>query len=76
MEFMEEAGMTATDVLVSATSAAAELIDATDIGIIEVGARADLLAMREDPTVSISALRTMNWVMSGGQIVRADRGGE
>lgn len=72
MEFMEEAGMTATQVLVSATSDAAELIDATDIGRIAVGMRADLIALREDPTETISALRSMDWVMLAGRVVRAD----
>lgn len=73
MEFMQEAGMTALQVLVSATSDAAELIDASDLGRIEVGARADLIAMREDPTESISALRSMDWVMKDGRIVRSER---
>lgn len=73
MEFMQEAGMTALQVLISATSDAAELIDARDLGRIEVGARADLIAMREDPTESISALRSMDWVMKDGRIVRSER---
>src|SRR5690606_9327136 len=49
MEFMEEAGMSALQVLVSATSDAATLIDATDLGKVEVGAWADFIAMDEDP---------------------------
>src|SRR5690606_40493004 len=53
MEFMQEAGMSAQQVLVSATSDAAELIEAKDLGHIAVGARADLIAMGEDPTRSI-----------------------
>lgn len=73
MEFMQEAGMTALQVLISATSDAAELIDARDLGRIKVGARADLIAMREDPTASISALRSMDWVMKDGRIVRSER---
>lgn len=72
MEFMEEAGMSAGDVMVSATSAAAELIGDEGLGRIAVGARGDLIAMHEDPTASVSALRTLDWVMQGGRVVRAD----
>lgn len=72
MEFMQEAGMSALQVLVSATSDAAELIEAKDLGQIAVGARADLIAMGADPTRSISALRSIDWVMKDGRIVRSD----
>lgn len=72
MEFMEEAGMSAAEVLIAATSDAAELIGDERLGRIEVGARADLIAMREDPTERVSALRTLDWVMQAGRVVRAD----
>lgn len=75
MEFMEEAGMSALEVIVSATSDAAELIGDDRLGRIAVGARADLIAMREDPTASASALRTLDWVMRAGRVVRADAEG-
>ena len=35
-------------------------------------ARADLIAMKQDPTASVSALRTLHWVMKDGDVYRDD----
>lgn len=73
MEFMVEAGMDDRDVMMSATSRAAELLGATGLGVIAVGAHADLIATDDDPTEDVSALRGIDWVMKGGVVVRDDR---
>jgi imidazolonepropionase-like amidohydrolase len=42
------------------------------VGSVEVGKRADLIAMKADPTQSVSALRTLHWVMKDGNVYRDD----
>ncbi|WP_307852467.1 amidohydrolase family protein [Glaciihabitans sp. dw_435] len=70
MEFMVEAGMSDLDVLRSATSGAAELLGDPTVGTIAVGQHADFIAMGDDPTTDISALRSIAWVMKGGRVYR------
>jgi len=72
MEFMEDAGMSARAVMEAATSRAAELLGVGNVGVIQPGAYADLIATADDPTEHIAALRGINWVMKGGQVVRDD----
>jgi imidazolonepropionase-like amidohydrolase len=73
MEFMVEAGMSPIDVMRSATSSAAELIGDESFGSVRVGARADFVAMADDPTADVSALRGIDWVMKDGRVYRDDR---
>lgn len=47
---MFEAGMTTSDILVSATISAADLIDRDDLGTLEAGHRADIIATAESPS--------------------------
>lgn len=72
MEFMVEAGMTSLDVMRSATERPAEWLESEDFGRIEVGRRADLIVMSEDPTEDISALRGIDTVLKGGVLHRDD----
>jgi len=70
MEYYVEAGMTPVAALRSATVEAASLLGAEkDIGTIEAGKYADLIAVRSDPTRNVSALREIVWVMKGGEVV-------
>jgi imidazolonepropionase-like amidohydrolase len=48
---------------------------ADDFGTVQPGRFADLIAMDSDPSGDVSALRTLRWVMKGGQVVRDDRRG-
>lgn len=73
MEFMVDAGMSPIDVMRSATSSAAELTGDESFGSIRVGARADFVAMADDPTLDVSALRGIDWVMKDGRVYRDDR---
>ncbi|QJA00007.1 amidohydrolase family protein [Leifsonia sp. PS1209] len=73
MEFMVDAGMSPIDVMRSATSSAAELIGDESFGSIRVGSRADFVAMADDPTLDVSALRGIDWVMKDGRVYRDDR---
>lgn len=70
-----EAGMTPLQALRSATSASATMLGAErDIGSIEPGKYADILALAEDPRQDISALRKIVLIMKGGAVYRDDTG--
>jgi imidazolonepropionase-like amidohydrolase len=73
MEFMVDAGMTAASVLASATSRAARCLGRSDVGSIQVDARADLLVLDGDPLAEISALRDIHCVIKDGMVYRDDR---
>ena len=73
MEHMQEAGMTPMDVIVAATSRAAEVVDARrELGSLEPGKLADLIACPGNPASGVGALRNTAFVMKGGEIVRQD----
>ncbi len=46
-----------------------------DLGTVEPGKYADLVATDADPLRDVSALRGVRWVMKGGEVVRDDRAG-
>lgn len=61
-------GMTPREVLVSATSGAAELLDITaETGTLDVGKAADLIAVDGDPLLDATALTKINYVMARGK---------
>lgn len=67
--YMVEAGMSATEAIRCATVHAADLCGLSDeIGTIEVGKRADLIAVDGDPTRDVSVLLDVAWVMAGGRM--------
>jgi imidazolonepropionase-like amidohydrolase len=76
LEYMAGFGLTPLAALRAATVVAARWLGADDdFGTIQAGRFADLIAMDEDPSRDVSALRTVRWVMKGGQVVRDDRRG-
>ncbi|QIG39755.1 amidohydrolase family protein [Microbacterium sp. 4R-513] len=71
LEHMQAGGLSASQVLSAATAAPARWLDADDrIGILAPGRFADLIAMPDDPTADVSALRGIDFVMKGGVVVR------
>lgn len=61
-------GMTPREVLVSATSGAAELLDITgETGTLDPGKSADLIAVQGDPLADAGALTRVNYVMVRGK---------
>lgn len=67
-------GMTNWDALRSGTVVAAELLDQVGtLGVIAPGARADIVAMRDDPLKDITATERVAFVMKDGIIVRAPK---
>ncbi len=68
---MVENGMSEMDVLVSATINAADLIDMSDqIGTIEAGKLADIIAVDGSPLADISELLDVDFVMKGGKVYK------
>ena len=70
-EYYVEAGMTPLQALQAATSEAARLLGAQDdLGSLSQGKFADLIAVPNDPTRDISALREIVLVVKDGRLVR------
>ncbi len=68
------AGLTPMEAILTATRNAADLIgDAQDIGSVQPGRYADLVAVSADPIADVTALEHVDFVMKGGVVVR--RGG-
>jgi imidazolonepropionase-like amidohydrolase len=71
LQEMTRVGMSAPDAIVAATSAAAEALGVDGaVGSLASGKKADLLLVNGDPTQDICALRNVDTVILGGQIVR------
>jgi imidazolonepropionase-like amidohydrolase len=69
MDAMQRAGMSAPEVLISATSRNARILRLTDRGAIRPGLLADLVAVDGDPTRDLNAVRNVRLVMKGGEVV-------
>lgn len=70
LEEMVGIGMSPVEAVTAATSRAADAIGVGHlVGSLTVGKKADLLIVDSDPTQDISALRNIDTVMLGGQIV-------
>ena len=68
---MVKNGMSAAQALRSATSAAAELLGMQDqVGSIEPGKFADIVAVPGDPLSDVSLLQKVSFVMKGGMVYR------
>lgn len=67
-ELMLKHGMDNGEAIVAATTGAATLLGLEqEIGSLEPGRRADLVALAGDPLKDIQALKQVRWVMTGGQ---------
>lgn len=68
---MVRLGMTPSEAIRSATSAAAEMLGARgEIGVVAPGAFADLVAVSGDPLADVGTLERVRFVMKGGRVVR------
>ena len=75
LEHMQAGGLAASDAIRAATAGPARWLDADDrVGTIQAGRFADLIAMPDDPTAGMAALRGIDFVMKGGVVVRDDAG--
>ena len=66
-------GMTPVEAIRSATLNAAEALDRKDVGAIEAGRWADLVAVPGDPTQNVALLESVPFVMKGGDVVKDAR---
>jgi imidazolonepropionase-like amidohydrolase len=73
--YMVRYGMTPMQAIQSATINAAELLEQTNnIGAIEPGKYADIIAVAGDPLKDISELERVRFVMKGGQVMKDEMG--
>ncbi len=71
-EYEVRYGMTPIEAIRSATTVAAELLGmAGQVGTLEPGAFADVVAVSGDPLADVSVLSKIDFVMKGGEVVRA-----
>jgi imidazolonepropionase-like amidohydrolase len=70
MELMQDAGLSALEVLTAATSVNAKAFRIDDkVGSIRAGLLADLVAVQGDPSTDIRAVRQVKLVMKGGRVI-------
>jgi imidazolonepropionase-like amidohydrolase len=73
--YMVRYGMTPMQAIQSSTVVAAELLERpNDMGAIETGKYADIIAVAGDPLRDITELERVRFVMKGGQVVRNELG--
>jgi imidazolonepropionase-like amidohydrolase len=74
-ELMVKHGMTPVDAIKAATVNAADLLGlAQEIGTLEPGKRADLIAVAGDPLKDVTVLKNVSFVMKGGAVYRRGEG--
>ena len=74
---LHQAGMPALDVIRAITINSAEMLGWGDrIGAIDPGKFADLIAVGGDPTVDITELERVKFVMKDGQVIKNDFAGQ
>lgn len=68
-----KAGLTPMDAIFAATRNAAELIGVPrDIGSVQAGRYADIIAVKGDPLADITELQRVEFVMKGGEVYKSD----
>ncbi len=69
--YMVRYGMTPMQAIQSATSVAAALLDQQDnLGSLEPGRYADVVAVAGDPLADVTELERVQFVMKGGEVVK------
>lgn len=72
-QYMVDAGIPPMDAIMAGTSSAAELIGAPqDIGSVQPGRYADIVAVKGDPLKDITVLQSVQFVMKGGTVYKSD----
>jgi len=70
--YMVAGGMPAMEAIRSATAVAAVVLGATELGTVEAGKLADLIAVSGDPLADISVLEDVRFVMKDGELHKDD----
>ena len=69
---MVKAGMSPMDAILAATAGGSDLIgDAKDIGSVQTGRYADIIAVSGDPLADVTELERVQFVMKGGVVYKA-----
>jgi len=64
-------GMTSAEAIRAATASAADLIGRSkDVGSLEAGKYADIIAVSGDPLADVKTLEHVQWVMKGGRVYK------
>jgi len=67
LELLGDAGLTPQEAIKAATLTPARMLGLTDqIGTVEVGKRADLVIVGDDPLVDLRAMRSVQWTVKDG----------
>jgi imidazolonepropionase-like amidohydrolase len=75
-ELMVKFGMTPMQALEAATVSAADLLGlSADVGTLEPGKRADLIAVDGDPLADVAVLKRVPFVMKDGVVFKDERAG-
>jgi len=73
--YMVKYGLTSAGAIRAATSSAADLIDRSkDVGTLESGKYADLIAVTANPLDHVEVLEHVNFVMKGGKVYKDELG--
>ena len=73
--YMVKFGMTPAGAIRAATSSAADLIDRSkDVGTLEAGKYADMIAVTANPLDRIEVLEHVSFVMKGGKVYKDELG--
>ncbi len=73
MELMDQAGMSAMEIIVAATRNGALVSNRlTDLGTVEIGKIADLVVVRGDPLRDLHEMAAVRLVMRSGVVIRND----
>lgn len=76
LQSMTRRGLTTLEAIRAATTSAADLIGwSDDVGALEAGKFADLIAVQGDPIEDIALLQHVNFVMKGGAVIKNDLSG-
>jgi len=68
---MTKRGLTPLEAIQAATVHAAELLNwKDDVGVLEAGHYADIIAVEGDPLTDIKTLQRVKFVMKGGAVVK------
>jgi imidazolonepropionase-like amidohydrolase len=72
--YMVKWGMTPAQAIRAATASAAELLGTSDqVGTIEAGKLADIVAVPGDPLADVTQLEKVDFVMKGGVVAKGGR---
>jgi len=69
--WMVRYGMTPIEAIRTATVNAAEALGRNDVGLVEAGRYADLIAVKGDPLADVTLLESVAAVVKGGELVKA-----